>query len=43
MANQNKTFFEVVRDSMVGMIEDLKAGRPLTTRQVEVPDPPEAL
>jgi len=43
MASKSKTFFEIGRDAMLSVIDALDAGRPLTTRQVEVPSPPEAL
>jgi len=36
--SENK-FFESIRDGMEGLIDDLRQDRPLTQREVEIPEP----
>ncbi|HOD82331.1 MAG TPA: helix-turn-helix domain-containing protein [Phycisphaerae bacterium] len=43
MASNDKTFYEIGLEAMNSMIEALDAGRPLTSREVEVPDAPKSL
>jgi len=40
MARKSKNkFFEDIRDGMAGLIDDLRNDRPLTQREVEIPEP----
>lgn len=38
LKNKNK-FFEKIRDGMEGLIDDLRQDRPLTEREVDIPEP----
>jgi putative transcriptional regulator len=38
LKNKNK-FFEEIRDGMEGLIDDLRQDRPLTEREVDIPEP----
>ncbi len=43
MAAKEKTFYEIGRDALADMIDDLEANRPLTAREVQLPEPPALL
>ena len=38
--SKHSEFFELVHDALADGVETLEAGKTLTTRDVEIPDPP---
>jgi putative transcriptional regulator len=43
MSTKTKTFFEIAKKALEGAIEDFKLDRPLTRRDVDVPESPPGL